>query len=110
MTNFVTDESVEKALDWLRSNAIAASRAKAERVYLEAFTKHLIAKIMKEHPSLPVSGQEREAYADARYLTHIEGLKVAVENDSRMQFLRSAAEAKLEAWRTLHATERAMKL
>lgn len=108
--NFISDEKVEAALDWLRTNAIVAAKAKAERVYLEAFSKHLIATIMKEHTNLPVSAQEREAYADVRYLTHIEGLKIAVENDCKMQFLRSAAEAKCEAWRTLHATERAMKL
>ena len=110
MTNFITDESVQEAVDWLRNNAFPAAKAKAERIYLEAFSKHLLAKIMQEHPSLPVSAQEREAYADPRYLTHLEGLREEVEKDCRMTFARDAAEAKLSAWQTMHATERALKL
>lgn len=106
----VTDEEAEKALHWLRANIGNAAKARAERSYLEEYSKVLRAMIMKEHTSLSAAAQEREAYADPRYLTHIEGLKKAIENDCRMTFARGAAEAVQDAWRTQAATERAMKL
>jgi hypothetical protein len=107
---FIKDEEVENALDWLILNASNAAQARADKLYLEAYSKVLLAKIMKEHPSLPVSAQEREAYADPRYEMHLNGWKEAVLNDAKMQWQKNAYEAKLEAWRTMSATERAMKL
>ncbi len=32
---FISDEEIDKALDYLRDNADAAAQARAERVYLE---------------------------------------------------------------------------
>ena len=108
--SFITDEEVEKALDWLRVSAVQCAKARAERIYLDEYSKALRSILMKEHGNLSVSAQEREACSDPRYVSHLDALRIAVENDAKMQFLRAAAEAKLEAWRTMHATERAMKL
>jgi hypothetical protein len=110
MTNFITEESVDKALHWLMTNATAAAKARAEKVYLEEYTKALRSKLMQEHKELPVSAQEREACADPRYAQHLEVLKIAVENDAKITFIRGACEARIEAWRTQAATERAMKV
>lgn len=110
MPSFITDEEIEKALDWLRDNALPAAKARAERLYVEDYARVLKARIMKEHPKLSAVAQEREAYADQRYLQHLEAIRQAVEEDARITFLRGAAESKLEAWRTMAATERAMKL
>lgn len=108
--NFISDEEVERVLDFLRSAAVQCAKAKAERIYLEKYTEALKALLMKEHPQLSVSAQEREACADIRYVEHLQVLKVAIENDVRIHYLRSAAETKLEAWRTLQATERATRI
>jgi hypothetical protein len=108
--NFISDEDVERALDWLRTSAMESARIRAERLYLEEYTKSLRSILMKEHPTLSAAAQEREACADQRYIDHLGALKIAIQEDAKMQFLRAAAEAKLEAWRTMHATERAMKL
>ena len=110
MANFISDESVDKALHWLIQHASDAAGAKADRIHVEAYSKVLLSQIMKEHPDLSVAAQEREAYADPRYIEHLKALRDAVERDCKMQFLRSACEAKLEAWRTMSATERAMKI
>jgi hypothetical protein len=110
MTNFISEESVDKALHWLMANASSAAKARAEKVYLEEYTKALKSKIMQEHKDLAVSAQEREACADPRYGEHLEALKIAVEADAKITFLRGACEARIEAWRTQAATERAMKL
>ena len=110
MANFISDEDIEKALDYLRDNAIEAAKARAERIYVEEFRKTLKAIYMKEHTDESIGAQEREAYADPRYQQHLEAIREAVERDEKHRFLRAAAEAKLEAWRTMSATERAMKL
>jgi hypothetical protein len=114
LTNFITEESVDKALHWLMSHAAEAAKARAERIYLEEYSRVLRSKIMQEHTGLlkelSVSAQEREACADPRYEEHLQALKIAVENDAKMTFLRGACEARIEAWRTQAATERAMKL
>jgi len=51
--------------------------------------------------------QEREAYSDPRYVQHLEAIKQAVEIDEGHRFLRAAADAKIEAWRTQSSNTRA---
>ena len=63
---------------------------------------------MKKHAELPVSAQEREAYADPEYNTHIEGLVQAVYEDERIRWLKDTAIAKIEAWRTMESSRRGM--
>lgn len=106
----ISDEDVEKAIDFLRDNADQAAKARAERIYMDEFRKSLKALIMKEHIDATVSAQEREAYADPRYQTHLEALRQAVYRDEKARFMRVAAEAKIEAWRTSSANQRAISI
>ena len=106
----IREEDIEKALDYLRDNATAAAQARANRVYVEEYRKTIKAAIMQEHSDLPLGAQEREAYADPRYVEHLQAIRAAVEDDERHRFLRATAEAKIEAWRTQSSNERAMKL
>jgi hypothetical protein len=104
----LTEAHVEKALDYLQDNADAAAKARAERIYCQEFRKSLKALLMKEHDTGTRSGtmQEREAYADDRYIAHLDALKEAVFQDTKMQFLMEAARAKIDAWQTKSANER----
>ena len=104
----IPEQDIEQACDFLRDNAEAAAKARAYRLYLEEFRKSLKAQIMKEHIKLPVSAQEREAYADPRYLKHLEALETAIHEDERLRFLRGAALAKVDCWRTQEANRRGM--
>ena len=106
----ISEERVHKALSYLSESAGPAAQARAERVYLEEFTRSLRAVIMAEHLDKPLGAQEREAYADQRYATHLKGLKAAVEADEFHRFKRAAEAAIQEAWRTQCSNERAMKL
>ena len=106
----ITDEDVDKAVDFLRNTAEQSAKYKAERVYLDEYRKSLKALLMKNHLDLPVSAQEREAYASPVYIQHLETLKVAIERDEKQRFLRVAAEAKIEAWRSMSANIRAIKI
>ena len=102
----IPDADVEAAFDWLHENADACAEARANRMYLEDYAKVLKARIMKEHVTMPVSGQEREAYASPRYEEHLEGLKLAIENDERMRFIKETKLALIDAWRTAAANRR----
>lgn len=106
----LTDDDVERALMYLANNAQKAAKARADRIVVEEYSRVVKSEIMKEHASLPVSAQEREAYADPRYKQHLEAIREAVEKDEYHRFLRDAASAKIEAWRTQSSNERANRI
>ena len=106
----IDEKEVEAAVDWLRDTANEAAQKRAERLYLDEYRKVLRAKLMKQHMDLPVSAQEREALADPKYADHLQALKIAIDEDEKMRFLRVAAEAKIEAWRSMNANHRAIKV
>ena len=106
----VTDEALEKALDYLRDTAVDAAQARATRLYLDDFSRVLKAEIMSERLAEPVNAQERHAYADIRYKNHLEALRVAIYEDEKARFLREAAAVKISVWQSERANERAMKI
>lgn len=106
----ISEQDVEKAVEWLRDNAKVAAQARAERVYVEEFKKSLEAQLMTD-PAIAqtTSARDREAMARAhpKYVAHLQAIKEAVERDEAMRWLLVAAQAKLEAWRTQNANLRA---
>ena len=102
----VSDEAMERALDYLRDTAETAAKSRAERLYLEDYSRVLRATVMSEHLAEPVNAQERFAYQDVRYRNHLEALKVAIFEDEKARFLREAAAVKIEIWRSEQANER----
>lgn len=103
----ITTEDVEQAVDYLRMNARAAAQAKANRVYLEEYRKVIKSQIMRENNNLPLGAQEAIAYCDTRYDTHLKVMRGAIENDEYRRWMMTAAQAKIEAWRTQQANARA---
>lgn len=104
----IADADAEAAVDFLRDNAIEAAQARADRIYCEQYRKTVKAQLMKEldDGSTTIAAQEREAYADPRYLQQLDAIQEAVFRDEKCRFLREAAQAKLSAWQTLSANER----
>lgn len=102
----ISDESVERTLDWLHETADAAAKARANRTYLEEYRKSLKALLMAKHKDKPIGAQEREAYADPEYIAHLEVIRAAVEEDERFRWQYVAAQAKFDAWRSFQATAR----
>ena len=105
---WISDESAEAALDWLVRNAKALGEAKETLVKAERFVDRTKAVLMKRHSELPVSAQEREAKAspelEAAYLDEAKAAGVY----EHLRALRDAAAARLDCWRTLKATQRAL--
>lgn len=103
----IQEQDIDRALAYLRDTAEAAAKARAERLYLDDYSRVLKATIMSEHLAEPVNAQERHAYSDMRYRNHLEALKLAIFEDEKARFLRDAADAKIRAWQTMNANARA---
>ena len=102
----ISEDDIEKAVDFLRDNAVAAAEARATRIYLEEFRKSVKAEIMSDHADLALGAQERLAYVSEKYKEHLTAMRAAIFEDERFRFLREAAMAKIEAWRTKSANQR----
>jgi 16S rRNA G966 N2-methylase RsmD len=104
----IDDDDIEKAVDYLRDNATKAAKAKAERIYMEEYRKVVKSQIMRENDNKAIGAQEATAYADPRYTQHLVVMKEAIEKDEYHRWMLMAAEAKIEAWRTQQANNRAL--
>jgi hypothetical protein len=106
----IPEDEIEQAVEWLRANARKAAQARAERIYVEQYRKTIKAQLMVEllerDPKETIAAQERFAYSHPNYVQHLSALRAAVEEDEKMQWLRAAAEAKIEAWRSQCANQR----
>jgi hypothetical protein len=97
----------QKAVDFIRDNALHLAEAKGNRVYCEEYRKTLKAQLMAENEGMAIGAQEREAYANPAYESHLRALQAAVEAEERLRWLMVAAQARIEVWRSLESTARA---
>lgn len=103
----ISEDDIDKAVEYLRQNARPAAQAKANRIYMEEYRKVVKAQIMREQGSIALGAQEAAAYSDARYEQHLKAMETAIEKDEYNRWMMTAAEAKIEAWRTQQANARA---
>ena len=94
-------------VDFLRDNAKVLAAAKANRVYLEEYSRSLKAVLMKESGESTAAAQEREAYAHEDYRAHLEGIREAVKTEEQLRWLMVAAQTKIDIWRSLESSARA---
>ena len=104
----MSDINPQKHLKRMWDNAPKLAQAKAHRVYLEEYRKTLKAQLMKECGESSVNAQEREAYADPKYITHLEGLKEAVHAEELLKWRMVTDQASVEVWRSQEASNRAI--
>ena len=97
----ISQKDIEKALDFLRDSAEAAAVNRSNRVYMEEFRKSLKAQLMSDNIDMAVNAQEREAYKNVEYITHLEAMKEAIYQDEKLRFLIEAAKIKISAWQTM---------
>lgn len=106
----ISDDDIQKALDYLRDNADEAAMAEANVIYLTEYRKTLKARLMGESNEKTHAAREEYAYAHTDYEKHIDAIREAVRVMKKHRFLRAAADAKFEAWRTQSSNYRAMKI
>jgi len=114
----ISQDDVEHALEFMRTNALPLARAKAERIYLEQFRKSKKAILFSQAPEsvgvgsdsrrATIADRENYAYADPEYIALLEGLKAAVEQEEHIKWKMNAAELKVEVWRTQQANARSI--
>ena len=97
----ISQRDIEKALDFLRDSAETAAVTRSNRVYMEEYRKSLKAQLMSENLDMAVNAQEREAYKNEQYITHLEAMKEAIYQDEKLRFLIEAAKIKISAWQTM---------
>ena len=102
----ISEDEVEKCVDFLRDSAPLIAQARANAGHMEDYTKVVKAKIMRENAGLPLGAQEREAFADARYEAHLDAKKIADEEYERLRWLMDARQAKIDVWRTQSSNNR----
>ena len=101
------DSNPELAIEYIFKHGKRYAKAKAERIYLEEYRKSLKAIIMKRSLENAVNAQEREAYSDPEYVELLKGLREAVEVEEEIRWGLVAAQARIEVWRSMEATNRA---
>jgi hypothetical protein len=100
------DINPELAIEYIFKHGKRYAKAKAERIYLEEYRKSLKAILMKKSIESAVNAQEREAYSDPEYVELLKGLKEAVEVEEEIRWGLVAAQARIEVWRSMEATNR----
>lgn len=103
----ISEQDIDRALNYLRDNAEKDAQARAERLYMEQWIKTVLAQEQAKNPEKSVAAQEVGARISPAFLSALDAYKVAIYEDERRRFLRSAAETKVEAWRTMSSNERA---
>jgi hypothetical protein len=105
----VSDEALEKSLNYIRDNANEYAKAKAQVLYIKEFRKSKKAILMRDAEVAgckTAAGQEREAYANPEYIELIEGYRDAVERCEYLRYMLKGAELKIDVWRSKEATNR----
>ena len=91
---------LDKAVDYLRDHASDYAVAEAQLVYMTELRKTVKAQLMKDYEvqgHKTTAAQEREAYADQKYVEHLLALQQATEQRERTRWLMIAAQARIEA-------------
>lgn len=104
MTSDLRDPN--KAVDYIIANAPRFAAAKASRIYLEEFRKSKKALLMGSCTEKAVNAREQFAYSHPDYVTLLDGLKAAVEQEERMRWEMVAAQMRVEIWRSQEASNR----
>src|SRR5512137_2950357 len=106
----IDDAKLEACLDWLKDNAPAAAKARAERVYLEEWVPSLRAQLASKYFEAGDSAAAADLKAKSHpdYQTALKGYREAVEADEKMRWHRTRADAVIEIWRTESANQRAI--
>lgn len=102
----MSDFDPNRAVDFILKEAPNFAAAKAQRVYLEEFRKSKKALLMGESSESSAVAREQYAYAHPDYIGVIDGLKVAVEQEETLKWKLTAAQLRVEIWRTQEASNR----
>ncbi len=105
----LTDEQVEAALDYLRDSAPKAAVARSQSKTLEKYlgVVEATSKILATKDGMSNAASQDWARSGHDYKQALDAWQEAVRLDTEFTMLREAADARIQAWRTWSATNRA---
>lgn len=106
----VSENDIEKCLDFLRDSAAALGEAKARAIKAGHMLKHIEAIEFKMSDATSNDKRQADARTSDAYVDAINEDAFAAGELAKLYALREAAALKIEAWRSEQATYRAMKL
>lgn len=106
----ISDDSLERALDWLRDHAAVIGKAKEQADLAEKYVGHLEAILIKASDAKGADARKADARSDERYLDAITDAAVKAGRLVELYGLRDAAQAKIDCWRTEQSNFRAMRI
>ena len=102
----ITDNEAEKAANYIRDNADAYAKAKAERGYLQEFRKSKKAMLINTQKDGTILEKESYAYSHPEYIQILEAIRIAEEEEIKLLWMMKAAEMKTDIFRTQSANNR----
>jgi len=104
-------KDINDAVDYLYTQGAKFAHAKATRTYLDEYKKSAKSMLMKSAMSAgikTVAAAEIEALSDPSYIELLKGLEEATEQEEALRWGLIAAQARIDVWRSLEASNRAM--
>ena len=95
-----------RAIEYILKNSKEYAQAKANRVYIEEYRKSKKAILMGLSDESAANAQERYAYAHPEYSELLLGLKAAIEIEETLKWNLTAAQLRVDIWRTEQANNR----
>lgn len=95
-----------RAIQFIVDTAPLYAKAKSDRMFLEEFRKSKHAQLKSLAKTEVLGKQDTFAYAHPEYVEILEGIRAAVEIEERYRWLMTAAQAKVECWRTAQYSAR----
>ena len=95
----------DRAIEYIRDNAPKYAEAKATRVFIENYLRSVKSKLMGNEEGT-LGAKEAYAYAHEDYVEQLKALRIATEEEERLKFMLSAAQLRLEVWKTNEYTKR----
>lgn len=104
----ISEEDIDRALEYLRDSAKPAAVARSQAKMLEKYVSVVEAqqKQLRMGEGSNAAAQDA-ARASPEYRQALDAWAEAVKQDGEYTMLREAAAARIEAWRTHEATKRA---
>ena len=107
----MTEIDINTAVDFIYTHGKKYAEAKAHLAYVEEFRKSKKAMLMKHAMSNGVktaASAEMEAYASLEYIEHLKAIEEATEQAEALRWALVAAQARVDVWRSLEASNRTM--
>lgn len=106
MREFISEDEVEKAIRYLAKSAEDYAKWKARMKYLENHRKSVRAAEILRATGKTIAENTQRGEASTAYQEALKEYEEAVYEFTLIDAYRNAAEAKIEAWRTISSSNR----